>query len=371
MVDSIVKQAFGINTLADVFNSKRTGSLRKNKRVLHERSHLTLEFPQTDNRIIRAYVPFLENAEIVEKGSARLNTYDLVGRAGQLFSYAGADSRKLSVNFNISLLHLIEIVNTEGLKSMYTRSFLPFFTDRQSSISLFNLRKEAEEADRAANAQDLTPEDKIKAKAQFAKAKAEVAKAIGESDQTVNDDGRNYANIHREYYRKAIGALTGNQIDKRESQQLLAPLAKSLGIPTATQAFKELDKNINLIYCWVNLIRGAVLNNSRNSLYGPPIVRLTHGPMYNNVPCLMEDYSITIENDAGYESQTLTPKRLNISLNLVEFRTGNFGNYEATQVEFGDNLTGWESIISNNDIDPQNGLIGIEDLTQETAKPTP
>ena len=45
-------------------------------------------------------------------------------------------------------------------------------------------------------------------------------------------------------------------------------------------------------------------------------------------------------------------------MNLVESRAGNFGGYEATDLEDGDNLTGWESIINNNDIDPYNGLIG-------------
>ena len=84
------------------------GKLPIKKRRLSERSHLTIEFPQSDNRVIRTFVPFLENPTISEKGKANLNSYNLVGRAGQLFSYGGAESRKLTVNFNITLLHVME-----------------------------------------------------------------------------------------------------------------------------------------------------------------------------------------------------------------------------------------------------------------------
>ena len=120
---------------------------------------------------------------------------------------------------------------------------------------------------------------------------------------------------------------------------------------------KNLNDSIDLVYLWLNLIRGTVLNRSDNTAYGPPIVRLTHGAMYSNVPCLVEDYSVQIEEEAGYDVQTLTPKRIRITLNMVESRAGNFGNYDGGKVVTGDNLTGWESIISNNELDPCNGIV--------------
>jgi len=42
---------------------------------------------------------------------------------------------------------------------------------------------------------------------------------------------------------------------------------------------------------------------------------------------------------------------------MVESRAGNFGNYDGGRVVTGDNLTGWESIISNNELDPCNGIV--------------
>ena len=79
---------------------------------------------------------------------------------------------------------------------------------------------------------------------------------------------------------------------------------------------------------------------------------------------MVDNYSIRILDEAGYDVQTLTPRKIEITLSLVESRTGNFGRYQATQLENGDNLTGWESIIGNNDLDPQNGLISGGELTR-------
>ena len=287
------------------------------KRYLHERSHLKLEFPQQGDQTIQAYIPFLENPE---KGKSKLNTYDLVGRAGQLFSYGGADSRSLDLKFSISLLHVLDMQSTEGITEKFQRNFNSYFTGKALTRKSFNLQDGGAQGPGGY----LAPEVEA-----FEQAAA-----------------------HRNYYRGLIGQVTntdpGNQIDVG-------------GAPTGNSDTRDLDKTLDLIYYWINLVRGSVLNNSTNTLYGPPIVRLTHGPMYNNVPCLVEDYSVSIEEEAGYDVQTLTPKRVQVTMSLVESRTGNFGEYVPGTITDGDNLTGWESIIDNNSIDPYNGLIGSVD----------
>lgn len=297
------------------------------KRLLHERSHLKLEFPQQGDQTIQAYIPFLENPEINEKGKSKLNTYDLLGRAGQLFSYGGADSRSLNLKFNISLLHVLNMQSTEGITEKFQREFSAYFNDKSLSRKAFNLRQEQ-------NSLGTT------------------IQTPGVGEAFVKYDDFPQATAHRNYYRGLIGQVTntnpGDQIDLG-------------GTPTGNSDTKDLDKTLDLIYYWINLVRGSVLNNSTNTLYGPPIVRLTHGPMYNNVPCLVEDYSVSIEEEAGYDVQTLTPRRVQVTMSLVESRTGNFGEYVPGTITDGDNLTGWESIIDNNSIDPYNGLIGSVD----------
>tara|TARA_R100001509_G_scaffold23186_2_gene12347 strand:+ start:3257 stop:4336 length:1080 start_codon:yes stop_codon:yes gene_type:complete len=345
------------------------GKLNKKNRLLHERSHIALEFPQTNNRVIRTFIPILENPQITERGNANLNNYSLVGRAGELFSYAGAKARRLNLTFNISLLHVIEMNMTEGITDKFKRQFKLFFTEREDARELFNLRDEAKLTEEGRRLEDgtfaLEPD---LSKDTFTLEERDIMNApddfLGNSDQKINGKGRAYASTHRDYYRKLIGELTGAQLEVEESESFLAPILDSLDIETASQGFKDLNDTIDLIYCWVNLIRGSILNNASNTLYGPPILRLTHGPMYNNIPCLVDNYSIRILDEAGYDVQTLTPRKIEITLSLVESRTGNFGRYQATQLENGDNLTGWESIIGNNDLDPQNGLISGGELTR-------
>lgn len=171
--------------------------------------------------------------------------------------------------------------------------------------------------------------------------------------------GRDHARLNRQYYRKIAGLITNQEpfIDAESIVDSLLPFTVNDDEEDQDNV-KTLNDSIDLIYVWLNLIRASVLNRSDNTIYGPPIVRLTHGAMYNNVPCLVENYDISIIEEAGYEATTLTPKRLEITLNMIETRTGDFGNYAGGRVVTGDNLTGWESIIGNNELDPYNGIVG-------------
>ena len=340
------------------------GRFPKNKRLLQERSHLAVEFPQTNNRVYRTYIPMLENASISEKGRANLNDYNLIGRAGQLFSYANSDSRKISLSFNISLLHVMEVDTEEGISDKFKRQFNLFFDDKKQQAELFQLKEDLdverflkESGFSSDNAEDI------------ANLEVQINNKVGKGDFDIKDPkglGRPHAAINRNYYRSLIGKVTGADVgfgEELDSDTLLGNINDFIDAPTASDSLRRVNNTIDLIYVWVNLIRATILNNSSNALYGPPIVRLTHGPMYNNVPCLVENYDIKIVDEAGYEAETLTPKKIEVTLNLVESRTGNFGAYQAGQIENGDNLTGWESIISNNEIDPYNGLITGENWT--------
>lgn len=355
-----------VEFIKNILSGPNSNNFRKKKRLLHERSFLTLEFPQTDDRAIKTYIPFLENPQISEKGQARLNRYDLVGRAGQLFSYAGAQSRKLTLTFNISLLHVIDTDATEGISERFKSQFKVFFSEKQSALKAFNMASEA----KAQAAVDASLDATFGGQQSWmggelgggfgiaASSKQKAQDLKGESD----DNPVLGATQHRNYYRTLISQVTGQALEDVENSSILAGIRKDLEITSLSQGYKEIDNAIDLVFIWLNLIRGSVLNNSRNTLLGPPIARLNHGNMYNNVPCLVEDYSIKILEDSGYEVQTLTPKRIEVTLNLVEARTGNFGEYSPGQQVQGDNLTGWESIIDSNDIDPCNGVIGNNGL---------
>ena len=302
-----------------------------NHRKLEERSHLAIEFPVKDNRVLRAYIPFLENPTITEKGSSNLQEYNLVGRAGSLFSYTGSKSRNFNVSFNISLMHLAHHESLEGLAEKFLSRFKLFFSDKQRAKEAFNLK-----------GQSFQPSD------------------LGSQIPI------NHAKVHRNYYRSLISILFGEENETSEYLTTLAlggigeieNIEGSVPDPTPPEGkFKRINDTINLVYVWLNLIRGTTLNNSSNTLFGPPIVRLTHGPMYNNVPCVVDSYDVRIVEEAGYDIQTLTPNRITINLSLKETRTGDYDRFRPGQIESGDTLAGWEAVYNTNTIDPYNGSI--------------
>jgi hypothetical protein len=340
------------------------------ERKLQDRSHLALEFPQSNGRSLRTYIPFLENVSIDESGRARLNTYNLVGRAGDLFSYGGADSRKFSLTFHLYLPHIIRMDLEEGIADNFKRQFQLFFNDAGAKEA-FNLKRE-----------ELTLLDAISQQRLVAGLDADesiefdILDNSREVSETTTADvvpskdnpmGRGHAQSNRATYQEVngISQFRGAGGLAASPQDITDPPVEIYKEFMANADYSENDKAINLMLAWINLIRASVLNNSRNTVYGPPTVRLTHGTMYGNVPCLVEDYSINVVEEAGYDAQTLTPKRVEIKLNLVETRTGDFGDYIAGDVIQGDNLTGWESIISDNQLDPHNGLVGNLQGVQE------
>ena len=347
----------------------------KNKRKLEERSHLTLEFPQSNHRIFRTYIPFLENPKISEVGSNTLQEYNLMGRAGSLFAYGGSESRAFDITFNISLLHLLHVNSTEGIADKFHRHFNLFFADKQSAKERFDLKKTMTDA----------ADDKYKAQMDTLIAttgagslqervlyEGMVNERLGNDDRvnTAQDqklgventpfkpEGFPHSQVHRAFYRKWIKKITGQNFAEKLIGSIGAKAAEFLGMGTK-EAF-DLDKVINLVYVWVNLVRATCLNNANNTVQGPPIVRITHGAMYNNIPCVVRDYSISIMDEVGYDIQTLTPKRLEITMTLSEMRTGDFGGFQEGYLETGDNLAGWEAIINNNNGDPYNGDITME-----------
>jgi hypothetical protein len=111
--------------------------------------------------------------------------------------------------------------------------------------------------------------------------------------------------------------------------------------------FLARSRIIDIIIYWTNLIRASVVNYSKNPIYGPPIIRLVHGILYQNIPCICTNYSIDFNEAAGYDLLTLLPRQLKINMKLEEIRTGDFGEFDPADVIKRDNLTGWEAVLTD------------------------
>ena len=116
----------------------------------------------------------------------------------------------------------------------------------------------------------------------------------------------------------------------------------------AEVAASPIVKAIDVIIYWVNIIRSSVINNASNPLYGPPIVRLSHGILYEDVPCICKDYSLSYNESAGFNIDTLLPRQIKVTMKLEENRTGDFGEFngESQNTRTRDNLAGWEAVVT-------------------------
>ena len=111
---------------------------------------------------------------------------------------------------------------------------------------------------------------------------------------------------------------------------------------------------VKYVAWWVNLIRSSVMSNQNDTTEGPPIVRLTHGELYQNVPCICHGYTVTYDKQAGLDVDSLLGRRILVTMDLEEFRAGNFGEFDrsSTQILDRDNVAGWEAIIGYSSTDP-------------------
>lgn len=92
----------------------RTKQIRS--RDLSDLSYLIFQYPTvstTGTKRSRVKIPMLENIDISETQKPSLSTYDLIGRSGNLFSYAGSKSRDLTLNFNITLPNVTQYITDE------------------------------------------------------------------------------------------------------------------------------------------------------------------------------------------------------------------------------------------------------------------
>ena len=117
---------------------------------------------------------------------------------------------------------------------------------------------------------------------------------------------------------------------------------------TDTLPLTDRIKAIDTLVFFVNVFRTSVDSNAKNPLYGPPLVRLTHGSLYQSIPCIVKNYNISFDDEVwGYDLETLTPRMVNITVELQEVRVGNFGAFEPATATSRDNLAGWESVIAS------------------------
>lgn len=375
-------------------------------RKLPERSRLMFYFPKIGDstRYTRVELPFFENIDISEQKKARYKTYSLISRSSNLYSYMGADSRKFTLNFNLTIPHMLEehpeiqlkkdYINTVNLdnnvqteKDKFLNFGLAVFktnqlekltnglvglSNRMGNDYLLNQAQESakqvlqryydvyglgfQERISLERRYGLTfTLDAIKEAEQKEKSLLNYKKGVQEdylaaANTTLNSPGASKAD--KDFAKESV-KLAENNINNYEDsiqaqQDKINEISKTIEKQQAGgYNFNSLDMIIDQTLYWINIIRSSVSNNTQNPLYGPPVIRINHGIMYQNVPCICTDYSLKFNEAAGYDIDTLMPLQTQVTMQLEELRTGDFGDFDpqGTPIQR-DNLAGWEAVIS-------------------------
>jgi hypothetical protein len=298
-------------------------------RYLESRSYLKFEFPTVGTKTINIVLPFFQNPIIRESKKGNFVKYKPLGRSSSLYTYTGAESRELSVDFELNLSHLSE----------YTVNF------GQSVLTPISTNIDAEKEKFKAKALGLTSTPN------------NLDKSIPQSVRTIKSE---LASLLQSTATAAFPESKSSTVPyfKREvySQDNRVVSYKSdFGVDSLADRFRKFvdpnlttkEKVVEVVLFWVNLIRTSVINNSENPLLGPPIIRLNHGVLYRSIPCVCTDYSLSDDARAGMEVSTLMPKVIKITLKLEEVRAGNFERFVTNnKITNPDGLPGWESVIN-------------------------
>jgi hypothetical protein len=320
-------------------------------RALPERTNLMFFFPtpSVGSDYFTVELPFFENVKIKESKKAKYQKYSLISRSSNLYSYLGADSKVLSLSFNMSLPHILEEhpdINLDKYISYnkdkdnpeveQMRFLDPTSTQTTPESMAFRLGTKytqdfAQDSAKqvinnlTASGTGITMEDKARLAARY------------------NLEGLLTPELMSDYFAQTsqVTGFLGETVTNFLAKQRLSQ---------ATRGYQEEQqlkyRIIDLIIYWTNIIRSSVVNYSKNPIYGPPIIRLNHGILYQNIPCICTNYSIDYNEAAGYDPDTLLPRQLKVTLKLEEFRTGDFGEFDpkGTPIER-DNLAGWEAVV--------------------------
>lgn len=312
-------------------------------RLLPERSYLYYKYPQKNNDYaVEFYLPIIENIEVSESQRPNLGTYDLLGRAGNLFSYHGAKSREFSLKFYITLPHLVEYIVNYGMNEQFTDSFRFFSNQRDYEKKMFFQSNLKRNYNTLAGATDIE---------------------MGEVNKNL-------------YYNQSLAKYSNLLPPKSELEQIIEefnilgnelfklPVLENLGDVLnifRIERPKVLKNAISYLMLMINVVRTSTLNNAKNTSLGPPTIYLNHGTMYNNIPCICTNYSLRLVSENGYDLKTMTPRRIEVSLSLSENRTGDFDAFVPFEFIKGENLAGWEAVMEHRTLDPWNSTFGSYD----------
>ena len=315
---------------------------RIKSRLLPERSFLYFSYPLPGKRRDTGfYFPMFQNIGIQEVQKARISQLEILGRIGNLFTYQGSHSRQFKLQFSFNLDHIYHYVNEVGLPKIQ-------FSNKEDK-SRWSLRSSKIILDESENKLNHYTTAANRLKNLDRQSNTHVRKFSNPGEKIEKD-------LWAEYVRPTINIT---DIVQRSGGDLLNLLSLTVNQNESPTNIK--DDSVNLLILLINVIRTSTVGNSSNTSLGPPTIYLNHGTMYNNIPCICTNYSISFDEQSTYEIFSLTPKSIKVSMDLSENRTGDFDKFKKFQHVKGENMAGWECVVEQGTMDPYNSQFYDDD----------
>tara|TARA_R110000787_G_scaffold228782_1_gene336403 strand:+ start:981 stop:1856 length:876 start_codon:yes stop_codon:yes gene_type:complete len=270
----------------------------QSERHLEDKSKLVFHFNMdTEPKYETRTLHFMENIEIDEKVVANYSQYTPIGSNGETFAYLGTKSREFNISFNMTLPHIMEstLIRPEVTNPNPSKALL------QSMFFGFSYSKGLE---------DHSTKSPLRSMKSFIKhVDDQHTKLLSAEDRATNNEGTNIIN----------------------------------GIGTKRKLNDVREVALTKVMHWVNLIRASCLTNTKKPYLGPPIVKLHHGILYSNIPCIVTSYNITYDQMHGFDAKTMLPRVISVKLNLKEVRLR--GKEFSPGKPQGEYMPGWNSFI--------------------------
>lgn len=280
---------------------------------------LSLRYFDKEN-VYTKIIPFFENPTIKESQTPRYANYAPIGRSSNLFGYLGADSRKFEVTFNLTLPHMTHL----GYDSIHV--FTTAVTPEQMKGEILNGAQKGAAGGMFGAAMGA-----------MAGAAVAAVKASAPAAEKISGGG----GVAKELDDQYIETLLEDEAGLNSFLSLRSPIYN----PSSPGA-QDRRRIINMVASIVAAIRSTVINNTQNTRFGPPMVRLDWGILYRDVPCVCKGYNIVAVEKGGFDKRTLLPRMLKVTMALEEAR--NLSNAESSMD--GDGLVGWEILLGSDSI---------------------
>jgi len=284
------------------------------KRFLQERSFLVFEFPSEDGTRVFSILPFFENISISESQKANFAVYDLLGRAGNVYGYTGAKSRQFNLSFKMNVAHIQDMLTKEGFGLQDFNQLIVDPMNKEALRSSFKVPSNQRKGNNKLDQVSLATE--------------------------------NFNSLFPDNFLLGV-----DQIPFYDSK---FPSPETV-INNSYSSFYS--QALRSVLWWLNLVRSSTVNNSKNAIYGPPIIRLNHGMLYNNIPCVCTSFTIRENNKTNYDVVTNFAMYYDVTMSLEEIRSST-GTYEPRSINKGDAIAGWNDLREWGTMDPYNGVWG-------------